>query len=111
MANIKSLTSIEEYNDFINQDNGKTAIVKIGASFCGPCRTLESMMHGLTNEEVDGVLLAEVDADEEWFEDELDNLKVRGIPVVIVYKNGVEVERITGATTKDKLLDLFARNK
>lgn len=110
MAAVKKITSTEEFLEFVG-DFSTLRILKVGASFCGPCRTLEGILHGLTDEEVEGVLLAEVDADEEWFEDELDNLKVRGIPVVIAYKNGVEVERITGLTTKDKLLDLFARNK
>ena len=72
---------------------------------------LEGILQGLTTEETDGVLIAEVDVDDEWFEEEVEKLHIRGIPVVIAYKNGEEVERLVGLTTKDKLLEFFERNR
>jgi len=86
-------------------------VLKLGASWCGPCRMIENILHNLTTEETEGVLLGEVDVDDEWFEDVEDMLNIRGIPVIIAYKDGEEVERIVGATTKDKLLEFFGRNK
>ena len=83
----------------------------IGASWCGPCRVLVGTLNNLTQEEVEGVMLGEVDADDEWFEDKAAELKIRGIPVVIAYKDGVELERLTGAIPKDTLIEFFGRNK
>lgn len=111
MANIKKLTSIEEYNEFINSDSEKTLIVKLGADYCGPCRTLEGMIAGLTDEEVDGVMLGEVNVDDEWFEEKATELRVRGIPVLIAYKDGQEVNRLVGGTTKAGLLEFFEGSK
>ena len=82
MAEVKQIKSLEEFLDFTGNSSSLN-VLKLGAQWCGPCRTLESTLRGLTNEEVEGVMLAEVDVDEEWFEDEADKLRIRGIPVII----------------------------
>jgi thioredoxin 1 len=110
MAKVKEIKTLEEFLEFTG-NSSLLNVVKLGAPWCGPCRALESTLRGLTDDEVEGVLLAEVNVDEEWFEDEADKLKIRGIPVMIAYKNGEEVERIVGIATKDKLLEFFGRNK
>jgi thioredoxin-like negative regulator of GroEL len=110
MANIKEIKSLEEYNDFINRPNTLN-IIKIGSSWCGPCRTLEQTIAGLTNDEVEGVLLAEIDADEEWAEDTLAGLKVRGIPVMIAFWDGTEKDRVQGGLGKADLISFIEKNK
>ena len=110
MVDIREIKSNEEFQEFINNSNSLN-IIKIGANWCGPCRTLVETLKGLTQEEVEGVMLAEIDADDEWFEDKSVELKIRSIPVILAYKNGVEVERITGAATKSTLIEFFERNK
>ena len=62
-------------------------------------------------EEVSGVLLGEVNADDEWFEETADKLKIRGIPVLIGFKGGEEKERIVGAAQRLAIMDFFGRNK
>lgn len=110
MADIKEIKSLEEYNEFINRPNTLN-IIKIGAQWCGPCRTLEQTIAGLTNDEVEGVLLAEVDADEEWAEDTLADLKVRGIPVMIAFLDGTEKDRVQGGLGKTDLINFIEKNK
>ena len=110
MANIKEITSIEEFDTFTKQDNSLN-VIKLGAPWCGPCRTLEGMIAGLTDEEVDGVMLGEVNVDDEWFEEKATELRVRGIPVLIAYKDGQEVNRLVGGTTKAGLLEFFEGSK
>ena len=110
MAEIREIKNIEEYQEFINNPNSLN-VCKIGAPWCGPCRVLEGTIKALTEEEVDGVLLGEINADDEWFEDLMTELRVRGIPALIAYKDGEEVDRIAGSTAKDKLLEFFGRNK
>ncbi len=110
MANIKEIKSLEEYNEFINNPNSLN-IVKMGAAWCGPCRALEQTIRELTSGEVEGIMLAEIDVDDEWFEDKLDELKIRGIPVLFAYKNGEEVDRVQGNQPKADLINFFERNK
>lgn len=110
MAEVKEIKSLEEFEGFANAPNSLN-IIKVGAPWCGPCRVLETTIHGLSQEEVDGVLLAEVNADEEWFENKAVELKIRGIPALLAYKDGEVVGRAQGNMPKDKLLEFFKENK
>ena len=110
MADIKKINSLEEYDGFVNAPDTLN-VVKVGASFCGPCRTLEQTIRELAPEEVSGVLLGEIDADDEWAEDKIDELKIRGIPVMIAFKGGEEKERVQGGMTKVALTEFIERNK
>lgn len=110
MADIKKINSLEEYNEFVNAPDTLN-VVKVGASFCGPCRTLEQTIRELAPEEVSGVLLGEIDADDEWAEDKIDELKIRGIPVMLAFKGGEEKERVQGGMTKVALTEFIERNK
>ena len=110
MAEIREIKSSKDYNEFINNE-GTLNVLKIGAPWCGPCRTLEQTLKSFNDEEIAGVLLGEVNADEEWFEDIADELKIRGIPVLIAFKGGEEKERVVGAAQRLAIMDLFGRNK
>lgn len=112
MAEIRKINSLDEFNEFIKEsENGKTSVLKIGSSWCGPCRTLEQTIRELAPNEVEGIMLAEVDADDEWFEDKLGELRVRGIPVMIAFKNGEETGRVQGGLAKSDLIIFFEENK
>ena len=110
MAEIREIKSNEEFQEFINKP-GSLNVCKVSANWCTPCRMLGEIIKNLTLDEVSGVSIGEIDADGEQFEDLMDELKIRGIPVLIAYKNGEEIERMAGMTTKDKLLEFFGRNK
>lgn len=110
MANIKKINSLEEYDEFVSAPNSLN-IIKIGAVWCGPCRTLEQTIRELTPDEVEDIMLAEVDADDEWFEDKLGELRVRGIPVMIAFKDGEETGRVQGGLAKPDLIKFFEENK
>jgi thioredoxin 1 len=110
MAEIKKINSLKEYDEFVNAPDTLN-IVKVGAEWCGPCRTIEQTIAGLTDEEVSGVLLGEIDADDEWAEDKITELKIRGIPVMIAFKGGEEKERVQGGMTKVALIEFIERNK
>lgn len=110
MAELKQIKSNEEYQAFVESPDTLN-VVKIGAPWCGPCRVIEKVLTELTDEETEGVSIAAVNADDEWFEAKATELGIRGIPVVIGYKNGEESERIRGSFTKENLLGFFAKNK
>ena len=53
------------------------------------------------SKEVDGVTFGKVNVDEE--PDLAGNAGVRGIPTMVLYKDGEEVDRIVGLLPKDEL--------
>ena len=110
MVEIREIKSIEDYNEFINSENTLN-VLKVGANWCTPCRLIMETLRGLNEDEVSGVLLADVNVDDEWFEDKADELRIRGIPVLIAFKNGEEKERAAGLMQKPAIIDFFGRNK
>ena len=109
MADIRKINSLEEYDEFVNTPDTLN-VVKVGAEWCGPCRTLEQTIRELVIDEQFKVLLGEIDAEDEWAEDKIEELNIRGIPVMIAFKDGEEKERVQGGMTKTALLEFIARN-
>ncbi len=103
MADIKEIKSIEDYNEFINAPE-TVNVLKVSANWCVPCRVLGEKIRSLTTEETKGIMLGEVNAEDEWFEDKGAELKIRGIPVLIAFKGGAEINRSSGAMTNEMLL-------
>lgn len=76
-------------------------MVDFWAPWCGPCRMVAPFVEELAREYAGRVLVAKVNTDEhqEW----AGRLGIRGIPTLIFFKNGVEVDRIVGAVPKKVL--------
>lgn len=77
------------------------AMVDFWAPWCGPCQIVAPLVEELAREYAGRVLIAKVNTDEhqEW----AGRLGIRGIPTLIFFKNGIEVDRIIGAVPKKVL--------
>ena len=111
MAEIRKIQNADEYNEFVALSGETLSVLKIGTDFCGPCKVLEAVLGTLTPEEVEGVDLAEVNADEDWFDNRASALRIRSIPTLIAFKQGAEIDRLVGGISKDKVLEFFEKNK
>lgn len=76
-------------------------LVDFWAPWCGPCRTMNPVLEELAKEYKSEIKIAKVNTDRNQLFAQ--NMKIQAIPVIIVYKDGVEVTRITGAVPKEKL--------
>lgn len=95
MIEIKTIEDFENYST-----NSDMFVLKFGAEWCGPCRTMEPVLERLSNE-IDGVLFAEADVDEA--EDLAASFAVMNIPTVIIFKGGEMVDRLTGLYNESDL--------
>ncbi len=89
---------------FIEDLGVNLTMVDFHASWCGPCRTLTPIIEKVSEEK--NVKILKVDADE--FKDIATSLRVRGIPTVIFFKDGQEVDRIVGlkqATAYNEIIE------
>ena len=93
-----------QINEFQEQLDGSLAIVDVWAPWCGPCRTLTPIIEKVSEEK--NVKLLKINADESG--DLATSLGVRGIPTVIFFKDGQEMDRIVGlkqATTYNEIIE------
>jgi thioredoxin 1 len=73
-------------------------VKKFGAKWCGPCRALGPVLEGLKNDFADKVTFIEYDVDNS--PEESQQYNVTSIPVVIIERDGVLVERFQGLSSK-----------
>ena len=93
-----------QINEFEEQLSTGLTMVDFHASWCGPCRTLTPIIERVSEEK--NVKLLKVDADES--KDIATSFGVRGIPTVIFFKNGQEVDRVVGlkqATAYNEIIE------
>ena len=79
---------------------GKPMVVDFWAEWCGPCRMVSPIIDELAQEYEGRVTIGKMNVDEN--DDVVGRFGIRNIPTVIFFKNGEMVDKIVGATSKDK---------
>ena len=80
----------------------KPVLVDFWAVWCGPCQMMAPILHELEAEMPD-VQIGKVNVDEQM--DMARQFRVVSIPTLIIFKNGQEVQRMVGVTSKEELKD------
>lgn len=96
-------TNHAEYSanyDLIFRKKSMLTVKKFGASWCGPCSSL-SMTLATIMPKYPNVLLEEIDIDKNQLIAK--DFNIRSVPTLIKLKDGIEVNRLTGAQTAEKL--------
>ena len=79
---------------------GKPIVLDFWAEWCGPCRMVSPIIVVLAQEYEGRVTIGKMNVDEN--DDVVGRFGIRNIPTVIFFKNGEMVDKIVGATSKDK---------
>ena len=74
--------------------SGPPVLVDFYADWCGPCRMVAPLVDEIAQANVGKILIAKIDADHA--QGLLKQFDIRGIPTVIFFKGGEEVERSVG---------------
>ncbi|MGI5957611.1 MAG: thioredoxin [Coprococcus sp.] len=80
----------------------KPVLVDFWAVWCGPCQMMAPILHELETE-IPDVQIGKVNVDEQM--DLARQFRVVSIPTLIIFKNGQEVQRMVGVTSKEELKD------
>ncbi|MCD4829912.1 MAG: thioredoxin [Candidatus Cloacimonetes bacterium] len=92
------------FDDFIAE--GRT-VVDFWAPWCPPCRQLAPIFIELSHE-IEGVRFGKLDTDDHPSIPQ--RYRITGIPTLIVFEDGVEVDRVVGLQGKEELKRVIAGN-
>ena len=70
------------------------ALVDFWAPWCGPCRMIAPIVEQLASKYAGRVLVAKVNTDEHV--ETASRLGIQGIPTLVIFRDGLEVDRIVG---------------
>ena len=87
------------------KQNTRPVVVDLWAPWCGPCKMVKPVLEKLAEEYAGRVDLWQISADEN--QELLRELKIYGIPTLIVYRDGQEILRQVGAKPASALKTLF----
>jgi len=89
------------------QANGRV-LVDFWAEWCGPCRMLASTIDAIADEHSSVVSVVKVNVDDNPAT--AATFGIKGIPTLILFTEGKEVERIVGAAGKDTIVRAIAKH-
>lgn len=95
-------------NDMAAVDQSNLAIVDFNATWCGPCKMLAPVLEELSGEMSD-VDFFGVDVDENPVLSV--NYSIHSVPTLILFKDGLEVDKMIGFTPKEELKEWIEENR
>ena len=83
-------------------------MVDFWAEWCGPCKMMLPIVEEAATEYAGKLVVAKVDVDSS--PGTAARFGIRNIPTILFFKNGEEVDRITGAVSKHKIEEAIEKN-
>jgi thioredoxin 1 len=103
-----SSNNLQVFNDLNFEQEVLTSTVPVlvdfTATWCGPCKQLAPIVDQLADELAGQVKVGKLDVDDSPVT--AGKYGVRGVPTIMVFKNGERAAQHVGLTTKQKLIEL-----
>jgi thioredoxin 1 len=87
--------------------SARPVLVKFEAPWCGPCKAMKPMIHELANEYAGQLSVATLDIDSNA--QTAQRVGVRGVPTVMLFKQGSIIGQHVGLPKKAQLVALIER--
>lgn len=102
--NVRKINSAE-FDDVITQG---IVVVDFYAEWCGPCKMLAPVLENLASE-LNDVLITKINVDENIAK--AGEFNVSGVPTLILFKDGQEIDRKIGFAAKPQLKAWIEKHK
>jgi len=83
-------------------------LVDFWAEWCGPCRALAPKLEEISKEMQGKIKIVKINVDEN--REHAMKFGVRGIPTMIIFKNGTEMEQISGNVPKETIVAALTKH-
>ncbi|REJ79009.1 MAG: thioredoxin [Acidobacteria bacterium] len=102
----RAITDAEFESDVLGSD--KPVLVDFWAEWCAPCRMIGPSVEAVAEDFQDKAGVFKMNVDENMNVPQ--RYGVRGIPTLILFKNGEEQERIVGAVSKEAIAQVIEKH-
>tara|TARA_B100001564_G_scaffold330918_1_gene316508 strand:- start:261 stop:578 length:318 start_codon:yes stop_codon:yes gene_type:complete len=101
--------------DFKDEDfegkikNEEVSVIQFSAEWCGPCKALKPIMDKLSEDYKEKCSMYYADVENNGINTG-SAAGIRGVPTVIIYKKGVEVDRKVGGVPESHMKEFLDKN-
>lgn len=99
---VKTVTDSNFQSEVLN--SSEPVLLDFTATWCGPCKSIAPFIDQIAAEFNGRLKVAKLDIDDS--PETPARLGIRGVPTLVVFKNGQEVARQVGAAPKQKIVAL-----
>ncbi|MDO5561173.1 MAG: thioredoxin [bacterium] len=93
---------------FIEKHKDKLVMIDFFATWCGPCQMTAPIIEELARQYKDKVAVAKIDVD--LAPNSVNEYGIMSMPTIVIFKDGVEVERASGFLGKNGFENLITKN-
>ena len=97
----------EDFENKIKKED--ISVIQFSASWCSPCKALKPVMDKLSDEYKDRANFYITDIEDSGINTG-SAAGIRGVPTVIIYKKGVEVDRKVGGVPESHMKEFLDKN-
>lgn len=105
-ANVITLTDANFETEVLKSD--KPVLIDFWAEWCGPCRAIAPTIDELAGEYSGKVKVMKLNVDEN--PEVPGKFRIRGIPTLLMFKNGQLVDQLVGAHPKTSIAEMMTKN-
>ncbi|MDA0176355.1 MULTISPECIES: thioredoxin [Mesoflavibacter] len=94
---------MSKFSDLINQD--KPVLIDFFAEWCGPCKMMSPILKDVKDNLKDRISIIKIDVDKN--QALAAKYQVRGVPTLMIFKNGKQVWRQSGVLQKNEIINII----
>lgn len=94
---------MSKFSELINKDT--PVLVDFYAEWCGPCKTMSPILKDVKDSLKDKVSIIKIDVDKN--QTLAAKYQVKGVPTMLLFKNGKQIWRQSGVLQKSELISII----